>query len=181
MRPSVPWFLVPLALVTLLGCPLDIQVRGEEAEPDAGCQGSDCRASCTSDAECPDSERCYDFDGRCEPGPRLTEECSGFNSCQAYANCKNSRCELRCTFGCPLGYQCAPDGICVETCTGNAPETLGRFCASSLECTRCGVCLDSGAGKRCHQPCTSDDECPDGSPGSCQAVAGGSLHVCQLF
>lgn len=179
MRSSVSWFLAPLAVVTLLGCPLDIQVRPEEAT-DAGCDEKSCRALCAADSECPDDERCNRFEERCEPGPRLTEECFGFDSCQGFANCTKGRCEMSCTYECGRGYQCAPDKICVETCTAGPPETLGRFCQSSLECTRCGICVDSGAGRRCHQPCGSDSDCPGGAEGSCQTLPGSSVHVCWL-
>ena len=65
MRPPVPWFLAPLVLVTLLGCPLDIQVRPAE-HTDAGCQGRDCQTPCVADSQCLDSERCDTFDERCE-------------------------------------------------------------------------------------------------------------------
>ncbi|WP_163992909.1 latent transforming growth factor beta-binding protein [Pyxidicoccus caerfyrddinensis] len=180
MHPPVSWFLVSLGLLMVLGCPLDIQVRPEEGT-DAGCQGKDCETLCVADSECPESHRCDDFEGHCAPGPRLTEECSDFISCQGLASCEDGRCELRCaSYECPPGYQCGPDKVCVETCTGGPPETLGAFCDSSLDCTRCGFCVDGGGSKRCHQPCSSDGDCPGGAVGSCQAVPGGSLHVCRL-
>jgi hypothetical protein len=180
VKTPLPTFLLLLVLLTALGCPLDIQVR-PEAGTDAGCQGEDCARACTRDLDCPDGQRCDDFYDVCEPGSRLTEECSGFGTCPAYADCKNSRCEQRCTFGCPLGYQCGPESLCVEQCTAGPPETLGRFCASSLDCTRCGFCVESGDGKKCHQPCGGDADCPGGGAGACQLVPGGSLRVCRLL
>ena len=179
MRPPVSWFLVPLALLSVLGCPLDIQVRPEDGT-DTGCRGSACETPCVADSECSDAYRCDGLYERCEAGPRLTEECSGFGTCQGGASCEDGRCELRCVYGCPLGYRCAPEDLCVETCTGGPLETLGDFCDSSLDCTRCGFCVESGGAKKCHQPCSADADCPGGASGSCQLVPGGSLRVCRL-
>ena len=179
MRQPASWFLALLGLLTVLGCPLDIQVRPKEF-PDAGCEGRDCDTPCARDMECPDGQRCDDFYDRCEPGPRLTERCVGVTQCPAFADCENGRCELKCLYGCPLGYQCGPESVCVEECTDGPPETLGDFCGSSMDCTRCGVCVDSGGAKRCHQPCTSDGDCPGGAAGTCQPVSGSSLRVCRL-
>ncbi|NMO13643.1 latent transforming growth factor beta-binding protein [Pyxidicoccus fallax] len=179
MRPSASGFLALLGLLTLLGCPLDIQVRSEEV-PDAGCEDDDCATPCVRDSECPDGQRCRDIYDRCEPGARITEPCAGLSSCPGFSNCKNGRCELACSRGCPLGYRCGPESLCVEECTQEPPETLGDHCDSSMDCTRCGFCVDAGGTKRCHQPCKSDEECPDGAAGSCQPVPGSSLRVCRL-
>ncbi|WP_164019753.1 latent transforming growth factor beta-binding protein [Pyxidicoccus trucidator] len=179
MRPHFLSFLAPLALLTVLGCPLDIQVRSEDAA-DAGCQGDTCVRACTGDFECPEGQRCDAFYEECESGPRLTQVCSGVASCPAFASCEDGRCELRCSYGCPPGYRCDPESVCVEECTAGQPETLGNFCESSLDCTRCGFCVDAGGAKKCHRPCTSDSDCPGGPSGACQPVPGGSLRVCRL-
>lgn len=177
MRRSVPWLLAPLALMWVLGCPLDIQVRPEEA-PDAGCPDGVC--PCMRDTDCPEEQRCGDFYDKCEPGPRLTEECSGIGSCPSFAHCEDNRCQLSCTYGCPLGYQCAPESFCVEACTAGPPETLGNACDSSMDCLRCGFCVGSSGAKRCHQPCRFDADCPGSEPGACQPVPGSSLRACRL-
>ncbi|MFP2908758.1 latent transforming growth factor beta-binding protein [Pyxidicoccus sp. 3LFB2] len=179
MRLHVLSFLAPLALLTALGCPLDIEVRPDETA-DAGCQGAACVRACTRDSECPAEQRCDTFYEECEPGPRLTQECSGVTSCQGLASCEEGRCELRCSYGCPPGYRCSPESVCVEECTEGPPERLGDFCASSLDCTRCGFCVDAGGAKRCHQPCSADSDCAGGGAGACQVVPGSSLRVCRL-
>jgi hypothetical protein len=180
MRPCA-FFRLVLATVLLggLGCPLDIEVRAP-AE-DAGCP-EPCQVSCDSDAQCPDGQRCDTvYNGRCEAGPRLTQECTRLASCPAFALCEKGHCALRCTYGCPPGYQCGPEGVCVETCTGGPPETLGNFCESSMACARCGFCVSTGGAKRCHQPCKADAECAGGAPGACQPVGEGSpMRVCRL-
>lgn len=169
MRQPASWFLALLGLLTLLGCPLDIEVRPEEVP-----------TPCVRDSECPDGQRCDDYSERCKPGTRLTEPCARSTSCPPYSSCENGRCERSCLYGCPLGYRCDPESLCVEECTQGPPETLGDFCDSSVDCTRCGFCVDAGGTKRCHQPCTSDGDCPGGAAGSCQPVPRGSLRVCRL-
>ncbi|RKG80055.1 latent transforming growth factor beta-binding protein [Corallococcus exercitus] len=179
MRCPFPFLLVLGVLLVGPGCPLDIQVR---EEPDAGCSGDSCTLACAADRECPAGQRCNDFYDECEPGPRITEPCADNIACSGIASCKDGRCARRCSVNdCPLGYQCSPgpESLCVETCEGLTPENLGRFCASSMECTRCGLCTDSGGGKKCHQPCRSDAECPDARPGVCVVIPGSTLRVCQ--
>lgn len=166
-----------LLLVWMLGCPLDIQVRPEEA-PDAGCPDGVC--PCLGDRDCPDGQRCDTFHDECESGPRLTDECNGIGECPSFANCEDNRCQLSCTYGCPPGYQCAPESVCVEECIAGPPETVGGACDSSMDCLRCGYCVGPTGAKRCHQPCRSDSDCPGGEPGGCEAVPGGSLRVCRL-
>ncbi|RYZ42058.1 MAG: FHA domain-containing protein [Myxococcaceae bacterium] len=39
--------------------------------------------------------------------------------------------------------------------------------------------VDLGGGKRCHQPCLSDAECPGGAPRACAVLAGSSLRACR--
>lgn len=177
MRPHLLSFLAPLALVMLLGCPLDIQVRPDEVA-DAGCQGDAC--VCTGDRECPEDQRCDTFYEECEPGPRLTEACSGVAVCPGFASCEDGRCELKCLYGCPPGYRCAPESVCVEECSAGPTESLGRFCESSLDCGRCGFCVEARGAKKCHQPCTADSDCPGGGADACQPVPGSTLRVCQL-
>ncbi|MCP3137753.1 latent transforming growth factor beta-binding protein [Pyxidicoccus xibeiensis] len=177
MRNPVLSLLACLALLTLLGCPLDIEVR----EEDLVCEDEPCGTSCVADAECPDDQRCDGLEDVCVPGPRLTETCSGFGSCQPYASCEESRCEMSCSYGCPPGYRCGPENLCVEECTSGVPETLGDYCETSMDCTRCGFCVaDAGGAKRCHQPCSSDGDCPGGTPGSCELIPRSSLRVCRL-
>ncbi|RKH03857.1 latent transforming growth factor beta-binding protein [Corallococcus carmarthensis] len=176
MRFSLSFLLVLLVLVVGPGCPLDIQVR--EA-PDAGCSESSCSSPCDADRECPAGQRCNLFFKDCEDGPRLTEPCSAATSCSGNARCTGGRCVQGCGQGCPVGYLCGPESTCVETCEGMTPATLGSYCTTSMDCTRCGFCADSGSGKKCHQPCRSDAECPDAKPGACVLLPGSTLRVCQ--
>ncbi|QRO02298.1 latent transforming growth factor beta-binding protein [Archangium violaceum] len=169
---------VPLALVTVLGCPLDIEVREPPLDTDAGPR------ACVKDQDCPEGQRCDDAysDNHCEPGPRVTQSCTGDFTCSYLASCVEGRCELGCLGGrCRPGYQCAPDRECVEACSEGAPTKLGDYCDGSTDCGRCGFCVAlSGSGeKRCHQPCTSDTEC-GGETGACQKVTNSTLHVCRL-
>ncbi|MCY1042356.1 latent transforming growth factor beta-binding protein [Corallococcus sp. bb12-1] len=170
-------FLAVLLLLTAVGCPLDIQVRDEA---DAGCSDDACVRSCSSDRECPDGQRCDGAFQQCEPGARLTERCADSFSCPGLARCEGGRCSLACGSGCPVGYRCGPEDLCVEICDGLPPATLDAFCSSSLECGRCGFCVDSGGVKKCHQPCRLDVECPGGAPGVCRLLPGGDLGVCRL-
>ncbi|WP_257448307.1 latent transforming growth factor beta-binding protein [Archangium lipolyticum] len=170
--------LAPLALVTVLGCPLDIEVR-EQDNPDAG------PLACVKDQECPEGQRCGDAsrNNHCEPGPRVTQPCSGYGTCSYAAFCQDGLCSLDCVGGpCRLGYQCAPDYECVEACTEGPPTKIGVFCNSSTECGRCSVCVPSGSSgeKRCHQPCSADAECPGAAPGVCEKVPGRPGRVCHL-
>lgn len=177
MRLPVSFRLALLVLWMGPGCPLDIQVRDEA---DAGCAGQDCVLACLSDRECPEGQRCNDAFGQCEPGTRLTEPCADSFSCPSLAFCREDRCTRPCSSGCPSGYLCGPESQCVEACQGMPPESLGRFCQGSLECTRCGFCADTGGVKKCHQPCQADAECPGGEPGVCQLIPGSTLRVCRL-
>jgi hypothetical protein len=175
MHPLVR-LLVPLALVTVLGCPLDIQVR--EEDPDEGPR------ACVKDQECPEGQRCDDAsrDNHCIEGPRVTQPCTGFGTCSYLAFCQKGRCVEGCLGGatCRLGYQCAPDDECVEACTEGPPTKAGSYCGSSTDCGRCGFCVAlGGGGKQCHQPCTADAECPGGAPGACMVVPGSTARVCR--
>ncbi|WP_223645985.1 Dickkopf N-terminal cysteine-rich domain-containing protein [Corallococcus sp. EGB] len=166
-------------LVTLLaapGCPLDIQVR-EEA--DAGCDESSCQQTCDADRECPAGQRCHSLYEVCEDGPRLTEPCSSSSDCASNARCMGGHCVRSCERGCPLGYQCGPESTCVETCEGRTGGHLSEYCETSMDCTPCGFCTDSGGGRKCHQPCRSDAECPGGGAGSCVPISGTGLRVCR--
>ncbi|MBN9685702.1 MULTISPECIES: latent transforming growth factor beta-binding protein [unclassified Corallococcus] len=173
-----PLSFLMLLLLVATGCPLDIQVR--EAL-DAGCSGDACVLSCAADRECPEDQRCSALYEECEPGPRLTEPCFEPLDCPTYTYCVKGRCSRDCERGCPTGYQCspAPESLCVETCEGLSPEHLGDSCETSMDCARCGFCTDSGQGRRCHQPCRSDAECPGAKPGGCVLIPGSSLRVCQ--
>lgn len=168
--------LAPLALVTVLGCPLDIEVR---EDTDAGPR------ACVKDQECPDGQRCGDDseDNHCVPGPRVTQPCSGgYGTCSYAASCQNGLCTENCVGGpCRLGYQCAPDYKCVEACTEGPPTKTGDFCETSTDCGRCGFCVATGSKEmKCHQPCSSDAECPGATPGVCEKVLLSSLRVCHL-
>ncbi|QRK10731.1 latent transforming growth factor beta-binding protein [Archangium violaceum] len=170
--------LAPLALVTVLGCPLDIDVREPDTVTDAG------PWACVKDQDCPDGQRCDDAseDNHCEKGPRVTQPCGGYGTCSYGVFCDEGRCEEGCLgIPCRLGYQCAPDFECVEACTEGPPSNLGAWCKSSTECGRCGFCVALGGGeKQCHQPCTADAQCPEGAPGTCVLVAPGkSARVCR--
>lgn len=166
-------------LVVLLvgpGCPLDIQVR---EEPDAGCEDSSCEQVCDADRECPVGQRCNDLSDVCEDGPRLTEPCSVSFDCDSNARCMDGHCVRSCVRSCPLGYQCGPETTCVESCERRTAGHLGDYCENSMDCTPCGFCADSGDGRRCHQPCRSDAECPEGKAGSCVLLSGTDLRVCR--
>lgn len=170
------FLLVAFVLLVGPGCPLDIQVRGE---PDAGCSEDSCALACEADRECPDEQRCHYLYNTCEDGPRLTEACSDSLDCPGNSRCMGGHCVRSCERGCPLGYQCGPEATCVETCDGLTPSNLGSYCETSMDCTRCGFCTDLGGGKRCHQPCRSDAECPGGSAGSCAQIPGTALRACR--
>ncbi|OJT26591.1 hypothetical protein BO221_00660 [Archangium sp. Cb G35] len=168
--------LAPLALVTMLGCPLDIQVR-EEDPGDAGPR------ACVKDQECPDGQRCNDAsrDNVCEDGPRVTQPCPGFGTCSYTVFCEKGVCVHGCLGAdCRPGYQCAPDYKCVEACAEGPPTKAGEFCDTSTDCGRCGFCVSlGGEAKRCHVPCTADTQCPGGAPGACVLVPGKTVRVCR--
>lgn len=172
--------LAPLALVTVLGCPLDIELREPDTGTDAG------PWACVKDQDCPDGQRCSDAskNKHCVKGPRVTQPCEGgYGTCSYGASCAKGLCQEYCAGGpCRLGYQCAPDLECVEACTEGPPTNLGHYCDGSTACGRCGVCVALGSGqkKQCHQPCTADAQCPGGAPGACVLVPGiGSARVCR--
>ncbi|CAM4511038.1 MULTISPECIES: hypothetical protein [Myxococcus] len=90
------------------------------------------------------------------------------------------RCEEKCnpeSNHCEAGYQCAPDGLCVQECSGT-PVSVGEDCENSLDCAPCSVCLSSGAALRCRQPCRLDRDCPGGATGACEQV--GNTKACRL-
>jgi hypothetical protein len=135
---------------------------------------------CSTDFQCTADRRC--FDGHCELGPRIGGTCQDSFECPAFAQCNKARerCEESCNpnlSSCEAGYRCAPDGVCVENCTG-VPETLGLSCENSLDCTRCGVCLSTGGSLRCRQRCSLDRDCPGGAAGACEQV--GATRACKL-
>ena len=156
--------------------------RGCEcATAGATCTNAACVLACTTDFQCPAGRRCGN--GRCVLGPRLGEACQDSLQCSTLAYCEpnRGRCEDLCiptlSGECEPGYRCAPDGVCVEACTG-VPETLGLTCENSLDCQRCGVCLLSGDRPRCRQPCRLDRDCPGGEQGACEPVA--DTRACRL-
>jgi hypothetical protein len=178
MRPCALFAVLAAVLLAAVGCPLDIEVRPPVG--DAGCP-EPCVIPCERDSQCPEEQRCDAvYNGRCEPGPRLTQACGAFTSCPAFSNCDQGHCALKCIYGCPPGYRCGPEEVCVEECTGGPLETLGHACESSLECARCGFCVSTGGAKQCHQPCKTDTDCPGGAAGACQSGPEGSAwRVCR--
>ncbi|ADO73779.1 hypothetical protein [Stigmatella aurantiaca] len=179
MRPSAFVLLVPFLLLGGLGCPIDIDVR--PPSQDGGDCAGPCTLPCDRDSQCPEDQRCdITYNKRCEPGLRLTEACTVFTSCPSLSICDEGYCAQSCIYGCPTGYQCGPEEVCVEACTGGPPGTLGNYCESSMECTRCGFCVSTGGEKKCHQPCKADAECLEGGLGACQALPGSTLRVCRL-
>jgi hypothetical protein len=153
----------------------------ECATAGATCTSGACVLACATDFECPSRTRCDN--GRCIPGPRLGEACADSEECSTFSYCEpeRQRCEQSCSPNvsgvCDPGYRCAPDGVCVEACTG-VPETLGLTCENSLDCQRCGVCLLTSGVLRCRQPCRLDRDCPGGALGACEQVA--DTRACRL-
>jgi len=168
-----------LASLMVLGCPLDIQVRCEES--------SDCGENeptrCSTDSDCQDTERCHQQRLRCEVGPRLGEACREAFECPIFTVChlERRRCEAPCVndMSCPPGYRCSPDRLCVEECSDAPPETLGLTCETSMDCARCGFCVDSGGEQQCRQPCQLDRDCPGGAEGVCEQVGTSQLRACR--
>lgn len=144
----------------------------------AFCQGT-CVLSCTTDFECPTGRRCDQ--GVCRVGPRLGEACEDSWDClTGQCDLTRKRCEQYCSHdgSCPSGYRCAPDGYCVEKCD-DVPATLGLTCEISVDCPRCGFCVQAADSVlRCHQRCSLDRDCGDGGLGACEDRF--SYRVCRL-
>lgn len=198
------FLLVATLLSTVwLGCPLDIQVRCEDA---ASCGGNDvcvsglCTPSsgtgdagtdggmdggvkkCAADTECPEDSRCGERTQQCELGSRLGERCYESYECPWSATCSALRnvCVKYCTLDqyCPSGYQCSPDKLCVAECTA-PPETVGRPCSDSMECG-CGFCVNTGGQELCRLPCVFDQDCPRVEAGVCEQVGSTNKRACKL-
>ena len=143
-----------LLLAVLGGCPLVIEVRqdGGRVEPNV----------CATDFECDAGSRCEY--SACVVGKRIGDPCLDVFDCPALMGCDPAlqKCAVSCVndSSCPPGYRCAPDDTCIEACPG-VPATLGQNCESSLDCQRCGVCVNNGNGLRCFQRCTLDRDCGD--------------------
>ncbi|WP_420811439.1 DUF7107 domain-containing protein [Myxococcus hansupus] len=168
------------------GCASTVPVGGactrpcECADAAAACVSGTCTLTCSTDFTCRDGRRCTD--GQCVVGARIGEPCRDTFDCPDFASCprERMRCEERCNPGsglCEAGYQCAPDSVCVQACSGS-PASVGDDCENSLDCSPCSVCLTSGAALRCRQPCRLDRDCPGGAAGSCEQV--GSTRACRL-
>lgn len=141
-------------------------------------------STCSTDLECPEDRRCSETWHTCELGPRLGEACEDSFDCGLSGSCnpQRSRCEKTCSqdLYCPNGYRCSPDELCVEKCSSAPPETVGLTCETSMDCARCGFCVDSGGVKQCRQPCQLDRDCPGGATGVCERVGSTQLKACRL-
>ncbi|MCP3163560.1 DUF7107 domain-containing protein [Myxococcus qinghaiensis] len=170
------------------GCSSTVAVGGpcsracECADPAAACEDSKCTLTCVSDFACRDGRRCSN--DACVVGPRLGDACTDSLDCPTFASCprERMRCEEKCNWNaggglCEPGYQCAPDGLCVQACSGT-PASVGEVCENSMDCSPCSVCLTSGAALRCRQPCRLDRDCPGGAVGACEQV--GDTKACRL-
>ncbi|WP_253816462.1 hypothetical protein [Myxococcus xanthus] len=168
------------------GCASTVEVGGactrpcECADAAAACVGGTCTLTCSTDFTCRDGRRCSN--ASCVVGARIGEACRDTFECSDFASCprERMRCEEKCNPGsglCEPGYQCAPDGLCVQECSGT-PVSVGEDCENSLDCAPCSVCLSSGAELRCRQPCRLDRDCPGGATGACEQV--GDTKACRL-
>jgi len=170
------------------GCVASVPLDGrcthacECATAGATCSGGTCVLTCSTDWDCPEDRRCDEASDRCEVGSRIGEPCEDGFDCQSFVQCNTTRdrCEVNCSndFACPPGYRCSPDSTCVENCTG-VPESLGLTCESSLDCSRCGLCVESGGEKRCRASCQLDRDCPGGAAGACEQVGTSKLRACR--
>jgi hypothetical protein len=170
------------------GCVASVPLDGrctqacECATAGASCSGGTCVLPCSTDWDCPDDRRCDEATEKCERGPRIGEACVDDFDCQSFVQCNEARgrCEDPCTsdVACAPGYRCSPDSTCVENCTG-VPETVGLTCESSLDCSRCGLCVASGSEKRCRASCQLDRDCPGGAAGACEQVGTSKLKACR--
>tara|TARA_R110002096_G_scaffold143328_4_gene299239 strand:+ start:3791 stop:6874 length:3084 start_codon:yes stop_codon:yes gene_type:complete len=126
---------------------------GTNAVPDDAGSGEDAQvlgsfgAPCSAPEEC-ESEVCYDADGE---GDAV------------------GSCSMPCDDGCPSGFACNADDICVP-----ASEFLCDSCASDDDCGGQGNrCIEYESGSYCAADCADDQaSCPDGF--SCEVITDGS-------
>ena len=141
------------------------------------CVGTGATGTCLADCDskpCPANTNCMPLSGGkkgCIPGgPKKLGE-----ACQTGLECNTSVCapaagKYICTQlcgggkpACPSGYSCtqinANTSVCLPASSAKAGN--GEKCASSNECAS-GMCVGTGTSGTCLQPCTSNQQCPDG-------------------
>jgi len=141
-------------------------------------------ATCTTDADCPDGQRCQ-LDG--ETGTCVPDDCETDMDCDLNETCDDGTCRDRpCGEGCPLGTVCdtetdtcqlipctdnemcpenttCENGFCTPECRFDS-DCPGGFCVDSL----CVECRDS-------EDCDANEFCDDNN--TCQPQTGDSLVV----
>lgn len=156
-------------------CPeLDpVSVAGEPPEPDACCN-ADCRVEGTSICG----------DDYCHPDERSSSD----EGCLADCLCGNGICDDDEEYDCPADCATCCDGICSE---GEANPQAAAYCPFDCYCGD-GVCSgaesNSDSDDYCPADCgicgdglvTGDEECDDGSGGSCFIISVASEPVSVL-
>jgi len=131
---------------------------------------------------------CGGFDPGAPKGQKvLGEVCVATYDCAKPLYCQptgsgDDICSQACkpgTVSCPSGFTCvqyvgdANTGTCLP---GKSPtKAEGATCAASSECIS-GLCLQTGAGATCKQPCTAQKPCAAGK--TCSPLPGKDFGVC---
>lgn len=140
-----------------------------------GCNGNDCRSTCTIDADCV-SNQFYCSSGSCVMKKAGGQSCTAntANQCTS-GNCVDGVCCN--TASCPACRSCGAGGTCtVTTPYGGEDFSAPTTCTGNKRCDRSGVCKSYYS-----EPCSAHSDCFSGYCNPSQSVCGGCgtyINIC---
>lgn len=164
----------------------DTELQGPCAEGVIQCTGADLSGRECMPLIASTDERCDAIDNDCDG-----EIDEGDDLCDSFQVCDRGHCVDACSeFGCPDGWICGDEGLCIEAacfdvecepgqrceggvCVGACDGVVcpaGQVClggrcvdpCESLECDECTVCVDGICEVRCQwADCSDDETCQD--------------------
>jgi MYXO-CTERM domain-containing protein len=145
-------------------------------------------SGCTSDAQCPSTERCNTSTGSCEPRPttggELGAPCGAGDECRSglcFAGACSQSCDWLTTTSCPSGWYCSGEatgsctagtGVCVAGSAGAG--ALGAACGAATDCQ--SLYCASGV---CSTPCIPGGTASCAEGFACQVGAAAGCGSCQ--